>query len=235
MPSLAFGDSMRRRDLVKVVIGSAAAFACAARAQQPDHMRRIGLLTNVALDDQDNNARIAGFQQRLKQLGWTDGHNVRIDYRFAGGNLENFPKYAAELVALAPDVIVASGNALSAMLQATRMVPVVFAFAVDPVGSGYVESLARPGGNATGFMAWEFSIAGKWLELLKQIAPGVTRPLQPLGRTGENDPTETSGRQFCCNAQAYSDVLCARACIQLRRIVTAANCTPARKFLASLS
>ena len=96
------------------------------RAQQPDHMRRIGLLTNVALDDQDNNARIAGFQQRLKQLGWTDGHNVRIDYRFAGGNLENFPKYAAELVALAPDVIVASGNALPAMLQATRTVPVVF-------------------------------------------------------------------------------------------------------------
>jgi len=175
MPSLAFGDSMRRRDLVKVVIGSAAAFACAARAQQPDHMRRIGLLTSVALDDQDNNARIAGFQQRLKQLGWTDGHNVRIDYRFAGGNLENFPKYAAELVALAPDVIVASGNALSAMLQATRMVPVVFAFAVDPVGSGYVESLARPGGNATGFLLLEYDLSAKWLELLKEIAPGVTR------------------------------------------------------------
>src|SRR3954451_21911700 len=133
MPSLAFGDSMRRRDLVKVVIGSAAALACAARAQQPDHMRRIGLLTNVALDDQDNNARIAGFQQRLQQLGWTDGHNVRIDYRFAGRNLENCRKNAAELVARAPGVILASGNALGAMLQALRRVPVEFAVAVDPV------------------------------------------------------------------------------------------------------
>src|SRR5262249_25762282 len=118
-------------------------------------------------DDRDNNARLAGFEQRLKQLGWTNSHNVRIDYRFAEGNLENFRKYAAELVALAPDVIVASGNSLGAVLQATRSVPVVFAFAVDPVGSGHIESLARPGGNATGFLLLEYDLSAKWLELLK--------------------------------------------------------------------
>jgi putative tryptophan/tyrosine transport system substrate-binding protein len=166
---------MRRRDFIKVVAGSAAAFPFAARAQQPDRMRRIGVLSSVAADDQDNKVRIAGFRQRLEQLGWTDGHNVRIDYRFAGGNPENYPKYAAELVALAPDVIVASGASLPAMLQATRTVPVVFAFAADPVASGYIESLSRPGGNATGFLLYEYDLSAKWLELLKEIAPGVTR------------------------------------------------------------
>jgi len=166
---------MRRREFVRVVVGSAAAFACAARAQQPERMRRIGVLSSVAADDQDNKVRITGFRQRLEQLGWTDGHNVRIDYRFVGADPENYSKYAAELVALAPDVIVASGASLPAMLQATRTVPVVFAFAADPVASGYIESLSRPGGNATGFLLYEYDLSAKWLELLKEIAPGVTR------------------------------------------------------------
>ena len=166
---------MRRREFVRVVVGSAAAFACAARAQQPERMRRIGVLSSVAADDQDNKVRITGFRQRLEQLGWTDGHNVRIDYRFVGADPENYSKYAAELVALAPDVIVASGASLPVMLQATRTVPVVFAFAADPVGSGYIESLSRPGGNATGFLLYEYDLSAKWLELLKEIAPGVTR------------------------------------------------------------
>src|SRR5215813_12604713 len=116
---------MRRRDFVRVVVGSAAAFACAARAQQPDRMRRIGVLSNVAADDQDNKVRITGFRQRLEQLGWTDGHNVRIDYRFVGGNPENYSKYAAELVALAPDVILTSGNlVVDRLLQVTHTVPI---------------------------------------------------------------------------------------------------------------
>jgi putative tryptophan/tyrosine transport system substrate-binding protein len=166
---------MRRRDFVTVVVGSTAAFACAAHAQQPDRMRRIGVLSSVAADDQENKVRITGFRQRLEQLGWTDGHNVRIDYRFVGADPENYSKYAAELVALAPDVIVASGASLPAMLQATRTVPVVFAFAADPVASGYIESLSRPGGNATGFLLYEYDLSAKWLELLKEIAPGVTR------------------------------------------------------------
>ncbi len=153
----------------------AAAFPFAARAQQPDRIRRIGVLSGSAEDDQDTKLSLAAFQQRLQQLGWTDGHNVRIDYRFAAGKSENFPKYAAELVALAPDVVLVSGTSLPAMLQATRTVPIVFAFAPDPVGSGMVESLSRPGGNATGFLLFEYDLCAKWLELLKEIAPGVRR------------------------------------------------------------
>lgn len=165
---------MRRREFIKA-IGSAAAWPLVASAQQPERMRRIGVLSSLAAEDQDNTARIAGFRQRLEQLGWTDGHNVRIDYRFVGGNPENFSKYSAELVSLGPDVIVASGASLAPILQATRTVPVVFAFAPDPVGSGFIEGLARPGGNATGFLLFEYELSAKWLELLKEIAPGVTR------------------------------------------------------------
>ena len=166
---------MNRRRFVTLIGGAAAAWPLAARAQQPDRMRRIGVLSSSAADDQDNNVRLAAFQQRLQQLGWTDGHNVRIDYRFAAGNPENYRKYAAELVALAPDVILAPGGSLAPMLQATRTVPIVFAFAADPVGSGLVESLSRPGGNATGFLLFEYDLSAKWLELLKEIVPGVTR------------------------------------------------------------
>src|SRR5262245_28671223 len=156
-------------------LGGAGAWPLAARAQQRERMRRIAVLSSLAADDQDNKVRLAAFQQRLQQMGWTDGHNVRIDYRFAAANAENYRKYAAELVALAPDVILAPGASLVPMLQATRTIPIVFAFITDPVGSGWVESLSRPGGNATGFLLFEYDLSAKWLELLKEIAPGVTR------------------------------------------------------------
>jgi putative tryptophan/tyrosine transport system substrate-binding protein len=165
--------AMRRREFIAGLGGAAAPLT--ARAQQSERMRRIGVLTSSAADDQDNRVRLTAFEQQLQQLGWTDGHNVRIDYRFAAGNLENYRKYAAELVALAPDVVLATGGSLVHMLQATRMVPIVFAFAADPVGTGLIESLSRPGGNATGFAMFEYELSAKWLELLKEIAPSVTR------------------------------------------------------------
>jgi ABC-type uncharacterized transport system substrate-binding protein len=139
-------------------------------------MRRIGVLMNLAADDPEGQTRIAAFLKALQQLGWADGRNARIEYRWAVGDAERIRKQAEELVTLAPDVILASGVPLvTALLQATRSVPIVFAQIVDPVGSGLVASLARPGGNATGFMSFEYNLSGKWLELLKQIAPGVTR------------------------------------------------------------
>src|SRR5215831_6262749 len=168
-------DQLIRREFITLLGGVVAASPLAASAQQAERMRRIGVLFGPAADDQDNKVRLATFQQRLQQLGWTDGHNVRIDYRFAAANLENYRKYAAELVALAPDVILATGGSLAHMLQATRTVPIVFAIAPDPLGSGQVESLARPGRNATGFLSFEYDLCAKWLELLKEIVPGVTR------------------------------------------------------------
>jgi putative ABC transport system substrate-binding protein len=137
-------------------------------------MRRIGVLTGLAANP-DSQARHAAFQQGLQQLGWTDGGNLQIEYRWGAGNADNTRKYAAELAALAPDVILVTGGAVEQMLQATRSVPIVFTVVPDPVGSGFVASLARPGGNATGFVQFEYSLTGKWPELLKQIAPGVTR------------------------------------------------------------
>src|SRR5262245_3220350 len=172
---LSLGGGMRRRQFITLLGGTAAAFPFAVRAQQPDRIRRIGILSATAADDQDTKRRLTAFQQRLQELGWTDGHNVRIDYRFAAANPENYSKYAAELVALAPDVILAPGGSLAPMLQATRTVPIVFTNIIDPVGQGFVESLAKPGGNVTGFMNYEYGTSGKWLELLKEIAPGVTR------------------------------------------------------------
>jgi putative ABC transport system substrate-binding protein len=147
-----------------------------ARAQQPERMRRVGVLMGPAVDDPEGQARIAAFLQRLQQLGWTEGRNVQIDTRWATANADNIHRYAAELVALAPDVILATGSAILApLLQATRAVPIVFVHVPDPVGAGFVDSLAQPGGNATGFINFEYGISGKWLELLKEIAPGVTR------------------------------------------------------------
>jgi putative ABC transport system substrate-binding protein len=167
---------MRRRDLIKLLGGGAVSWPLAARAQQPGQMRRIGVLMGSAADDQDGQVRLTGFLQGLRQSGWTDRRNVQIDIRWGAGNADLFRRYAAELVALAPDLILTSGTApVTALLQATRVVPIVFAGATDPVGAGHVESLARPGGNATGFILFEYGISGKWLELLKQIAPGVTR------------------------------------------------------------
>ncbi len=165
---------MKRRTFI-AGLGSAAVWPITARGQQPERLRRIGLLLGTTADDSDSQVRLAVFRQSLQQLGWTDGRNLRIDYRWAAGNAENYRKYAAELVALAPDVILAPGFSVGPMIQATRTVPIVFVFTTDPVGSGFVDSLSRPGGNATGFMAFEFSLNAKWLELLKEIAPGVTR------------------------------------------------------------
>ena len=168
---------MKRREFITLLGGAAAAWPLAARAQQPERMRRIGVLMASAADDPESQARIAAFLQGLAQLGWTDGRNVRIDTRWATTNADDLRRHAAELAALAPDVIVAAtGTATVApLLQATRTVPIVFVIVIDPVGAGFVASLARPGGNATGFLMFEYGLSGKWLELLKQIAPGVTR------------------------------------------------------------
>ena len=178
---------MRRREFIKGIVGSATAWPLAAQAQQADRMRRIGVLMSGAADDPVGQAEAKAFQQGLQQLGWTDGRNVRIDYRWAAGTVENSRKYAVELVALAPDVILAVGGATGPVLQATRTVPIVFTVTSDPVGSGFVNSLSRPGGNATGFMLFEYSLSAKWVELLKQIAPGVTRAAVL------RDPATTSG------------------------------------------
>src|SRR5262249_29605210 len=148
----------------------------AARAQQPNRMRRIGVLTPFAADEAEGHARLTAFAQALQQSGWAVGQNVQIDYRWGDGKPATMRKYAAELIALAPDVVLASSSAsLAPLLEATRTVPIVFAGVGDPVAAGYVESLARPGGNATGFTLYEYSISGKWLELLKEVAPRVTR------------------------------------------------------------
>jgi len=166
---------MRRREFI-LALGSAAAWPLATRAQQPDRMRRIGVLLPAAADDAVFQARVGAFLQALALLGWTIGRNVRIDTRWATTNAAEIRKHAAELAALAPDVILAHGaSTVGPLLQATRTVPIVFPVVGDPVAAGFVDSLARPGGNATGFMAEEYSLGGKWLELLKQIAPGVTR------------------------------------------------------------
>jgi putative ABC transport system substrate-binding protein len=167
---------MRRREFITLLGGAAAAWPLAARAQQGERVRRIGVLMNFVADDPAALTRLLAFAQALAQSGWTDGRNVRIDIRWGAGDLERIRRYAAELVALAPDVILAVGSAATGPLQqATRAVPIVFVQVADPVGAGFVETLARPGGNATGFMLYEYGIGGKWLELLKEIAPGVKR------------------------------------------------------------
>jgi putative tryptophan/tyrosine transport system substrate-binding protein len=182
---------MKRREFITLLGGAAAAWPLAAsRAQQPEQMRRIGVATGTAADDPDGQARLRGFLQGLKQSGWTEGRNVRIDARWGAGDADLY-RNAAELIALAPDVILASGDStVGPLLRATRTVPIVFAQVADPVGGGFVDSLARPGGNATGFMNFEYSLGGKWLELLKEITPGLTRaavlrdPVLPSG-TGQ--------------------------------------------------
>jgi putative ABC transport system substrate-binding protein len=165
---------MIRRDFITLLGGAAAAWPLAARAQQPDRMRRIGVLTGA--DEVTSASRYPIFVQALQQLGWIDGNNVRIDYRWGKGDADTISKHAVEMAALAPDVIVATGGpATERLLRATRNVPIVFVIVPDPVGSGFVDSLSRPGGNATGFMQFEYSLSGKWVELLKEIVPGMTR------------------------------------------------------------
>ena len=169
---------MKRREFIALLGGAAAAWPLAARAQQRERMRRVGVITGAGVDadDADMKARFAAFAQALEQLGWSHGRNVQIDYRFGSGNPDDIRRHAVELAALAPDVILSSGAAsVGPTLQATRTIPVVFVSVVDPVGAGFVDSMAQPGGNATGFVMLEYSMTAKYLELLKEIAPFVTR------------------------------------------------------------
>lgn len=177
---------MRRRDFISIVGGAAvAAWPLAARAQ--DRVRRIGVLHGASVDLPVTQAGTGAWNERLRQLGWLDGSNVRIDYRWGSGNADKIRKHAAELAALAPDVILAVGGAVEQLLQATRTVPIVFVIVPDPVGAGFIDSLSRPGGNATGFTQFEYSLCAKWPELLKQIAP-------PLSRAAVlRDPATTGG------------------------------------------
>ena len=166
---------MKRRKFIGL-LGGVAAWPLMARAQQPGQMRRVGVLMNLAPDDAEGQARLKVFQQGLQDQGWTEGHNVHVDTCWGAGKAEQYRACAAELVALAPEVILAgSGATLPALVQTTRSVPIVFVQVVDPVAGGYVASLAKPGGNLTGFTQFELNIGGKWLELLKQVAPRVTR------------------------------------------------------------
>jgi putative ABC transport system substrate-binding protein len=193
---------MRRRDFITLVGGGVAAWPLAARAQQRERIRRIGILTPLAADDPEAPVRIAAFLNGLERLGWVDRRNVRLDYRWTAGDSERRRKYAEELVALAPDVILAEGGSQVAALQsASPTVPIVFVQVVDPVGGGYVESLARPGSNATGYAQFEYSLSGKWLELLKEIAPTVTRAAVM------RDPSITSGPGQFAGAQAAAAAL----------------------------
>jgi putative ABC transport system substrate-binding protein len=178
---------MRRREFMALLGSTAVAWPLAARAQQPE-MRRIGVLMNVAADDPEGQTGVAAFQQVLQQLGWSDGRNMRVDTRWGANDIDLDRRYASELAALAPEVIVANGTlSVAALRHATRTLPIVFVGVSDPVGAGFVDTLARPGGNVTGFMIFEYSLSGKWMELLKQIAPRLTRaavlrdPANPAG------------------------------------------------------
>ena len=167
---------MRRREVITLLGGAAAAWPLAARAQQGERMRRVGVLSNPGADDAEMQSRTAAFVEGLQELGWTVGRNLQIDYRWSNGSAERLRAHAMELVALEPDVILAtSGVSIMPLLQANRSVPIVFAQTIDPVGLGVVESLSRPGGNITGFTQFEYSVPAKWLELLKEIAPATTR------------------------------------------------------------
>jgi putative ABC transport system substrate-binding protein len=167
---------LRRRDFIALAGGAVVIASFAARAQQPERMRRIGVLMNLAADDREGQGRLAAFVDGLEQTGWSNGRNLRIEIRWGAGDAGRFRQYAAELVALASEVILAgSGATMPSLLQATQSVPIVFTLVPDPVGAGFVASLARPGGNVTGFTNFEYSIGGKFLELLKEIAPRVTR------------------------------------------------------------
>jgi putative ABC transport system substrate-binding protein len=215
---------MRRREFITLLGGAAVARPLGARADQAERVRRVGVLMASAADDLENQARMAAFLQGLAQLGWTDGGNVRIDTRWATTNADDLRRHAAELAALSPDVLVAAtGSATVApLLQATRTVPIVFVVVIDPVGAGFVANLARPGGNATGFTMFEYGLSGKWLELLKQVAPRMTRAVVL------RDPTVASGIGQFAAIQAMAPSLGvdlspvdARDALEIERAVTA--------------
>src|ERR1700732_4839541 len=175
--SEALGENcMRRREFITLLGGVTAAWPLAAGAEQPARMRRVGVLMNLSENDPEAQGLVAAFREGLAQLGWIDGRNARIDYRWSAGDLDRVRNYVAELVALMPQVILAyGGSTVGPLQQVPRTVPIVFVEVIDPVGAGFVTSLARPGGNTTGFSLFEFGISGKWLELLKLIAPRLTR------------------------------------------------------------
>jgi putative ABC transport system substrate-binding protein len=195
-------DRLKRREFITLLGGAAAAWPLAARAQQRERMRRVGVLMDLAADDPEGQARLTGFLQTMQQLGWTDRRNVRIDIRWTAGDAERIRKHAAELVALSPDVLVTVGSSHAGPLQqATRIVPIVFASVADPVGGGFVTSLSRPGGNATGFTPYDYSMGGKWMELLKEIAP-VSKRAAIL-----RDPVAASGIGHFAAIQAMGPAL----------------------------
>jgi putative tryptophan/tyrosine transport system substrate-binding protein len=212
---------LRRREFI-TLIGGVAAWPTITYAQQPDGQSRIGVLMTLA-DGPDGQARMTAFQQGLQQLGWTDGRNIRIDTRWSGGNDAKMRKDAAEVVALAPNVILASGSAsMGPLMQISGTVPIVFVIVPDPVGAGYVNSLARPGGNVTGFSLFEYSIGGKWLDLLKQIAPGVTRVAvlrDPVisGGLGQYAAVQSAASSFGVEASAFN----MRDATEIERDITA--------------
>jgi putative ABC transport system substrate-binding protein len=195
------GRTMRRRDFVKAIGGAAASWSLPARAQE--RMRRIGVLMNIAADDQEAQLYMAAFQQGLQELGWTVGRNLRLDHRWGPSSQERTRQQVAELLALSPDVVLATGGApLDALQRASRTVPVVFPQSIDPVGQGNVASLARPGGNITGFAQFEYSLSGKWLQLLKEIAPGVAR----VGVLRNNPPGAAGIGQWAV-IQAFAELI----------------------------
>jgi putative ABC transport system substrate-binding protein len=190
---------IERRQFIFALGSAAAAWPLAARAQSSERVRRIGALMYLAADDPESPTRVAAFARGLQALGWIEGRNIQIEYRWGGGDMDRVRRYAAELVALAPDVIlVSSGSALAALQTATRTVPIVFVNVTDPVGAGYVASLSRPGANTTGFTLFEYGTSGKWLELLKQIAPAMTRAAVI------RDPSITSGTAQFAAIQAVA-------------------------------
>ena len=197
---MQFGQ-LKRRQFITLLAGTAA-WPLAARAQQAERMRRIGVLMNRAADDPQGQARLSAFQQALQQLGWIDGRNVRIDIRWHENDADRARRYAQELVVLAPDIVLAENTiSVTALQHVTRTLPIVFAIVPDPVGAGFVDSLSRPGGNITGFMVFEYGFSGKWLELLKQIAPQVTRAAVI------RDPTISSGTAQFGAIQAVAPAL----------------------------
>jgi putative ABC transport system substrate-binding protein len=192
------GGAAASREFITLV-GGVVAWPFAAQAQQRERMRRIGVLMHVTEKDPDGQARLTTFVEKLKELGWTEGGNIRLDIRWGPDDPNRYPRQAAELVAIAPDVLVAPTSfTVAALLRATRSVPIVFMGVIDPVGAGFVSSLAKPGGNTTGFVAFEYTIGGKWLELLKEIAPHVTRAAVL------RDASNASGIGQCCNPSRWN-------------------------------
>src|SRR5271166_1500982 len=212
-----------RRQFIKLAGGAAAIWPLAARAQQPGQVRRIGVLMNRVADDPQGQADVAAFQQVLQQLGWSDSRNVRIDTRWGEDDVDRDRRYAAELVALAPDVILAAGTLSVAALQhVSRTLPIVFVGVSDPVGAGLVDTLSRPGGNTTGFMTFEYSLSGEWVELLKQIAPRLTRaavlrdPANPAG-IGQFSAIQAVAQSLGVEVSAFN----VRDAGEIERVVTA--------------